>query len=78
LSITNDHTPIDYQKELVSLAILARFIRAHPDTPWPELVSTGLGGGYTLAEIQLADCCVGVELINRSEEEALSVLAQRN
>ncbi len=65
-------------KELQSLAILARFIRAHPDTPWPEIVITAIGGGYTEAEINLAGWCVGVEMVNRAEEEALNTLASRN
>ncbi len=65
-------------KKIKFLAILARFIRAHPDTPWPELVVTAIGGGYTEAEINIAGWCVGVELVNRKEEEGLNTLARRN
>ena len=78
MSENSEQDLADKYSKMVSLAILTRFIRAHLDTPWPEIVSTSLDGGYTPSDINFARWFVGVEIINRKEEEDLHVHAQRN
>ncbi|KKL49381.1 hypothetical protein LCGC14_2316090 [marine sediment metagenome] len=78
MTANSEEDLLNNDKKLQSLAILARFIRAHPDNSWPEIVAIALGGGYTEADINTAGWCVGVELVNRTEEEALNILARRN
>ena len=63
---------------LHDFATLARYFRSHPDTSWIELRRGALESGYTEDEIDLVFWAVGIEAINREDEEIINRQDQRN